>query len=792
MFGGTGFYSDLWKYEISINHWTKMKGPALMNAPVLHGIIGQEDTMNNPAACEYSVGWTDANNNLWMFGGDFEHGDNWGDQIYINYSDLWKFNISTNNWIWMGDSIGGPSGRSCFAHWSDSDHNLWLFGGTIVPDWLVNCNYCGNGTTIGVTDLWKYDINTNQWLQSNLPSQNNYYFYYHYPQTCSTDDTLPPGTDFNTAFWNRSCDNMEFYGGLNYTYDDESGGEWLLDTNMWDYNVNTNQWTLMSKGANFPSNGEHAIGWSDNSGNLWLFGGGWTASNYMWEYIPDSTCPSILNTYPVHCSFYTNDTIGCNPLSVLFQSTSTNAINYLWVFGDGDSSTVANPVHIYTTSGTFTVKLYVYNPLICSNTQDSLIIANYITVSDSVHAGFFADSLVGCNPLTVIFINQSYNAVGYYWDFGDGSTSTNVNPIHIYDSIGMFTVRLIAYGTGVCNDTAVDNNLITIGAICRSGFHAVDTIRCDSVHFINTSVNGTSFKWYFGDGDSSNVTNPAHLYTDTGYYSVTLISYYDGICGSSSDTMTRVNYINRPSYINGLNFSPATAGDTVGCVPFTATFFQNFNSGNSYLWEFGNGDTSTNHTYYTNEIYNNSGVYTVTLIGYNTYNGCNDTTIHQNIITVYPVPVPAIIIQHGDTLFSSDSTNNEWYWNNLVYLSSNNSIVVSASGCYYLRHINSYGCESSADSVCFNFTGINEIEVNNKASIYPNPNDGNFILSYSHLLTSNSQFAIKDILGRTVKTYEIIGKIGNETIDISNLSNGIYFYQVINEKEIVSGKFMKE
>jgi PKD repeat protein len=788
MFGGAGgFYSDLWKYTITANQWTKMKGPTLNNVPAIHAGIGVEDTLNNPAACENSVGWTDANNNLWMFGGDFFYIDNWADHIYINYSDLWKFNISTNNWTWMGDSTGGPSGRACFAHWSDSDHNLWLFGGSMIQSWLVNCNYCDIGS-FGISDLWKYDIITNQWLAKNFPpGYHSSELSYNYPPVCTTDDTIPPGTDYSTACWNRGCDNFEFYGGYNYVYIHNWGGEWLLDTNMWNYNVNTNQWTLMSKGANFPANGENAISWSDNAGNPWLFGGGSPANNYVWEYIADSTCPSVLNTYPVHCSFYTNDTMGCNPLAVSFQNTSTNAVHYLWVFGDGDSSMVANPVHMYTTSGTYTVKLFVYNPLVCSNTQDSLTMVNYITVSDSVHAGFFSDSLFGCNPLTVIFINQSYNAIGYYWDFGDGTNSTTINPTHVYDSTGVFTVKLIAYGAGVCNDTAVYSNLISVGASCHSSFQATDTVRCDSIHFINNSVNATSYKWFFGDGDSSIVVNPIHQYLDTGYYTVRLISFYNGICGNASDTMTRLNYIHFPNY-NLYADLIVLNNDTIGCSPFSVTFY-GYNWNHNYFWNLGNGDTVWNTAGPVNTIYINPGSYTVTLIDYSALYGCIDTVVKHNFITVLPIPTPSIITQSGDTLFSNDSTGNNWYWNNAIYLSSNPYIIVSNSGCYTVRQYNSYNCYSSSDTICFNFTGINDIVKNEDILIYPNPNDGNFTITSSCKM--NYEIGIFDMIGREVY-HQVINNSTKATIDISQCSNGIYLYQLTNNKETLRGKFIKD
>ena len=720
-----------------------------------------------------------------MFGGDSYYVDNWADYIYSNYSDLWKFDISINNWIWMGDSIGGPSGRGCFAHWSDSDYNLWLFGGCVFPTIIVGCTWCDYGT-IGLNDLWKYNVTTNQWSQSNLVSQyTNYYNFadYTYPQVCSPGDTLPPGTVYNTACWNRSCDNFVFYGGYEEDYDEQ---EYLLDTNLWNYNINTSKWTMMNKGVNFPANGANAIGWSDISGNLWMFGGAYPISNSMWKYIPDSTCPAIASTYPVHASFVAHDTAGCNPLTVIFQNTSSNNVNNLWVFGDGDSSTVSNPVHIYTTSGTYSVKLFVNNPLGCSNTSDSLVMNNYITVSDSVHAAFFADSLSGCNPLTVIFINQSYNAVSYYWDFGDGNTATSVNPSHVYDSTGVFTVKLIAYGNGVCNDTAVYSNLITVGDTVLASFHAVGTVRCDSIHFINTSANANSYQWYFGDGDSSSAANPVHQYSDTGYYTVTLIANYNGTCGTASDTLTRVNYIYYPYQVHQINLEAYPAGDTIGCPPLSVEFGTTIWWANNIHWNFGNGDSS-DYGSSASVTYLNSGVFTVSVITYDQY-GCTDTAIHYNFITVYPRPATPTIIQHGDTLFSSDSTGNRWYWNGGLYLSSNSYIIVSNSGCYSIKCIDSIGCKSFlSDSICFNFTGVNEAGIAHGVSIFPNPNDGSFSIQSG---IDSYDLEVKDVIGRIAYSRHLVNSNGKETFT-TGLSNGIYFWEILSNKEsLAKGKLI--
>ena len=126
--GGGVAYNDLWKYDISTNMWTWMKGDSIANGTASYGVKGVESSSNKPPACyESNLTWTDSQNNLWLL--DLK-------------GCLWKYKISTNNWIWMkGDTIGTPTfgvkgvpninntpGNSLFAftRWMDSNDNLWL------------------------------------------------------------------------------------------------------------------------------------------------------------------------------------------------------------------------------------------------------------------------------------------------------------------------------------------------------------------------------------------------------------------------------------------------------------------------------------------------------------------------------------------------------------------------------------------------------------------------------------------------------------------------------------------
>ncbi len=332
---------------------------------------------------------------------------------------------------------------------------------------------------------------------------------------------------------------------------------------------------------------------------------------------------------------------GCNPLTVTFSNSSYNSNSYLWMFGDGGSSSAINPVHTYDTSGTFSVTLIAYNTNSCGTFSNISVHTNYITVYPLVTASFTADTTHGCTPFTVNFTNTSINATTYHWDFGDLTTSTATSPSHTYTTAGNYTITLIAYDTHGCNDTTTMPAFIIVNnsTVPTSSFTANPLAACDSitVHFNNTSTNGTNFLWSFGDGNTDTTMNPTHTYTVSGTYTVKLYSYNTSICGTIVDSSIQSNYITvNPSA--HANFIPS---DTTGCVPFTINFMNGSTAAIGYGWAFGDGNTSTvlspNNTYHT------AGVYIVTLIA-DGAGGCNDTALFSFISVINPPHVTSSFV----------------------------------------------------------------------------------------------------------------------------------------------------
>ncbi|MGB0850277.1 MAG: PKD domain-containing protein, partial [Bacteroidia bacterium] len=253
-------------------------------------------------------------------------------------------------------------------------------------------------------------------------------------------------------------------------------------------------------------------------------------------------------------NFTLNPPIGCAiPHTVFFKDQSTLPDTWFWEFGDGNTSTVQNPVHNYTTTGDFTVRLTVTDTIFgCSQSDSSLVKVNrpIADIGGSIY-GYF-----GCAPLNVNFVDGSSNSgtdsiVSYLWNFGNGDTSSQKSPSYTYDKPGVYTVSLTVTNSSGCTSTVTEPAFVqAIGPDVNFG---VDTTfeLCDStlsVNFTDSTIFGapiTNWNWNFGDGFSSNLQNPSHTYSGKGIYGVSLTIHDIDGC---SRTMTQDSLIEIRAY----------------------------------------------------------------------------------------------------------------------------------------------------------------------------------------------------------------------------------------------------
>ena len=238
--------------------------------------------------------------------------------------------------------------------------------------------------------------------------------------------------------------------------------------------------------------------------------------------------------------FYSATQSGTAPLRVSFfdRTEGTLPLRYLWDFGDGFTSSEQNPTHSYAANGEYTVSLTVEN----SFGQDTKTLPGFVAVGDPPLPEFSVSPSEGNVPLAVVFTDTTPGGAGSWkWDFGDGSTSSEQNPVHTYTKPGIFTVTLSvtnAFG----QEQITKSSLINTGVVPDAEFIA-ETRQGDpplTVRFRDFSAGRPiAWLWDFGDGTTSIQKDPVHTYSEEGYYTTSL--HIANAFGS--DSLTRPDHI---------------------------------------------------------------------------------------------------------------------------------------------------------------------------------------------------------------------------------------------------------
>ena len=292
------------------------------------------------------------------------------------------------------------------------------------------------------------------------------------------------------------------------------------------------------------------------------------------------------------------------------SSISSGTISYLWSFGDGNTASTSNATYSYTTAGTYIVKLVVTSSLGCKDST-----ARSVTVFPKPAVDFTVNNLSQCvNGNSFVFTNNSTISTGtitYIWRFGDGNSATTTNASYTYTLPGTYVVKLIATSNIGCSDSTT--RTVTVNPKPSVDFSINNPAQCLSVNqfvFTNNSsiTAGTlSHTWDFGNGATSQAASPTYTYSNSGYFTVKLVSVSAAGCKDSLSRQVTVHPM--PT---GVLSTPATnllcEG---GTLLLTAT------GGNTYQWYLNGGAIpgAVNATHSATQ----PGVYTVNVIS---SNGC--------------------------------------------------------------------------------------------------------------------------------------------------------------------------
>ncbi|MFD0798525.1 PKD domain-containing protein [Maribacter chungangensis] len=315
---------------------------------------------------------------------------------------------------------------------------------------------------------------------------------------------------------------------------------------------------------------------------------------------------------------------GIAALEVAFtgdQSTDAEGfVTYAWNFDGSANSTDANPVHTFSTAGTYDVVLTVTDE---GGLQDTDTITIVVSPNMAPVAVAIADVLEGDAPLNVNFVgDQSTDddvVVSYSWDFGDGTSSVSANPSHEFTVAGTYEVVLTVTDVGGLQDT---ETLTVVATRANGAPIAVATANVTegpaplAVSFVGDQstddVEVVGYAWNFDDGSISSEANPVHTFDTPGTYDVVLtVTDADDLIDSETVTIT----VTAP---NEAPIASAQASVIEGDLPLVVSFTGDQSTDDteivSYSWDFGDGASATEanavHTFTTAGIYN--AVLTVT------------------------------------------------------------------------------------------------------------------------------------------------------------------------------------
>ncbi|MEP6467044.1 MAG: PKD domain-containing protein, partial [Parafilimonas sp.] len=333
--------------------------------------------------------------------------------------------------------------------------------------------------------------------------------------------------------------------------------------------------------------------------------------------------------------FFTAGTQGCSPLNVQFKDNSVGSpTSWFWDFGNGITSSLQNPSVTYTVKGNYSVRLIIRN----GAEQGFEEKINYITVLAKPGVNFnviSGDS--GCVSLQSAFKDSTnfFDAPvkSWLWNFNDGSTSNQQNPLHTFTAAGKYNISLTAETTEGCSSSLTKSNAIRAGNKPVANFSASPLNGCASAlrDFKNKSSGTiTGSLWNFGDGGVSYDKNPLYHYQDTGTFNVKLEVFENGC----KDSVTIPNYIHVEGPVSKF-LTRFSCSDK-----FTIHLYDRSIDEINRLWNFDDGTTSTDEN--ITHIYTSPGIYKISLI----INGstCSDTardTLHIKATTPDLKIIPA-------------------------------------------------------------------------------------------------------------------------------------------------------
>ena len=676
-------YSDLWKFDPVNNLWTWISGPGTPNMAGTFGVQGIPSVLNNPPSRGYgSLTWTDLNGDLWLLGGQ--------DQFADIYSDLWRYQISTNEWTWMNGTPGiwdtavygiqqqtsalsTPGGRcESTSAWTDDNGNLWFFGG-LGNIWLL-----GSPQPFLSDDMWKYNPLINQWTWMK-GNRGQSYGSYGTKGVENVSNSPPARTSYTS--WKDKANDFYIFGGAQ--------GFFPAYNDVWKYNTTTNNWTWIAGDSTTDAAGAYLLQCSANGLNEPM-------ARFENRTSPMGNCNSVFLSFGGY---------------ILHNQSIAFSLNDLWLFDAPNNS---------------------WKWLSGGDTLDGT--GQYGSIGVASSSNLPPPRGGQC---------QWTDKVGNLWIFG-GSGGPQVS---YYNDVWKFIPDTTCTGAGLSWGNGF-NFQIQNTSLCR-GDSALFSVTQGSLTISPTS----SITWL----DSTH----AQLHPDT---TTTYFLTGTGTCGGLDTTQLTLN-VGSPPIV------AITASDTLICSN-DSSLICTTDSFSLYHWSNGTAnpciETNTGGNYYVTVTDNN---------------GCSAESNHIHIDVRQASQVS--ISQNGDTLRVYNALSQQWYRDGVAITNATaNLYVAKQGGSYTVVVTDSAGCTESSNALVL---GLNNVE-EDRIEVYPNPlSEGNWQVLVSENLIG-AELQVFDDNGKLVFHSEIRTPHSELNLDVAR---GVYFLRISSSTASVVRKLVR-
>jgi gliding motility-associated-like protein len=328
--------------------------------------------------------------------------------------------------------------------------------------------------------------------------------------------------------------------------------------------------------------------------------------------------------------------------SVFFSNTSSissgSILSSLWNFGDqSGTSNLTNPGYHYNASILYTVTLISTSDFSCTGTSTA-----QVDLTNKVSADFGTTSFSNCIGSIINFYDSTTYALNvitaWIWNFGDGNTSVLQNPSHSFTQSGTYSVNLKSSSPDGCNGFITKIVVIDPTPSPQFATSSATTCASDTVKFNNlsTTIPGSAFSWNFGDGSSSALFNPVHIYTSSSIFPIRLVVTTPGGC---KDSITVAYTVAFPP--------PETAVFTQTVIANAVVSFTNLTENSKQvLWNFGDNTTSTKRN--PTHTFSEKGNYIVCLTSSDSLNCISEVCKEIYVGLTKVVAVPSCFTPNND------------------------------------------------------------------------------------------------------------------------------------------------